>query len=351
VGITISENISLKDFTTFRIGGPARYFVRVTSIEDLTDALVFAQEKNLRFFILGGGSNIVMSDAGYDGLVIKMEIQGITCVYHEEVLPHEAEVTVGAGENWDTFVAYTAEKNLHGVENLSLIPGTVGAAPVQNIGAYGVEVKESIQWVEAVHRETGELRKFSNQECEFSYRNSFFKTIEGRNYVITRVCFFLKQTPNYSELNTQYKDISEYIKTSAVEIRELSVQKIREIVIDIRTKKLPSIKEYGTAGSFFKNPIIPKAEYEELCKQYPDMPGYPVKDQLIKVPAAWILDNLCGFKGYREGDVGVYKNQALVLVNFGSATFKDVSALAQKMIDAVKEKTKIILEREVEYIS
>jgi UDP-N-acetylmuramate dehydrogenase len=349
--VTISENVLLNTYTTFRIGGPARFFVVVKNILDLTDALVFAQQKGLPIFVLGGGSNIVMSDNGFDGLVIKNEITGITFqekADNPDVPENTTLVIAGAGEEWDAFVGTTVEKNLFGLETLSLIPGTVGAAPVQNIGAYGTEVKTTVRFVEAMHKETGELCTFTNAQCDFSYRNSFFKTPEGKKYVITRVGFILK---HHDKPNISYRDIQKYIEEHKLAEVDITLQKVRDIVIDIRTNKLPSVKDYGTAGSFFKNPIIPKAEYEALLQQYPMMPHYPAGEELVKIPAAWILDNVCGFKGYREGDVGVYKNQALVLVNYGNATEKDVKNLAEKMIACVKEKTNINLEREVEYIS
>lgn len=337
------ENISLKEYTTFRIGGDARYFIHTKQIHDLQIAIAFAQSRNLPVFVLGGGSNILVSDDGFPGLVIKMEI--IDTIINEEK-KGEVIVSAGAGIMWDDLVAETVKNDLHGLENLSLIPGTVGAAPVQNIGAYGAEVKDSIEWVEALDQETGVMKHFSNAECQFKYRWSFFKTPEGKKYIITRVGFKLKKN---GELNTSYKDIAEYIKTNNV--TDLSLQKVRDIVIDIRTKKLPNIKEYGTAGSFFKNPIIKKSLYQELIKKFPELRSFPTDDpDTIKISAAWMLDNLCAFKGYREGDVGVYKNQALVLVNFGKGTAIDIKNLAQKMIDCVQKKTGITLEREVEYL-
>lgn len=340
--VTIQENILLKHYTTFRIGGPARFFVAVKNNIELTDALVFAQEKRLPIFVLGGGSNIVVGDEGFSGLVIKMEFSGIE--YGDEK-DGKIEVKVGAGEEWDTFVKETVGRGLHGLETLSYIPGTVGAAPVQNIGAYGSEVKTNIAWVEAMHIETGEFRMFSNVECEFTYRMSFFKKTEGRKYVITRVGFMLEK---HGSPNISYKDIQTYIKEN--NITEITLQKVRDMVIAIRTKKLPSVKDYGTAGSFFKNPILLKEKYQKLLTNFPEMPHYPVDGMNVKIPAGWILDTLCGFKGYRDQHVGVYKNQALVLVNFGDATSFDVKKLAQKMIDCVKEKTGIELEREVEYV-
>ncbi|MDQ3014262.1 MAG: UDP-N-acetylmuramate dehydrogenase [bacterium] len=350
----IQENISLKDLTTFHIGGPARYFVVVTSTEELKEAVAFAKEKLLQIFILGGGSNILVSDQGFPGLVIKIEIQGIET---REVDGNKVEVIAGAGEDWDQFVGKMVEHGLYGIENLSLIPGSVGAAPVQNIGAYGVEAKDSISWVEVLNIETGEVEKLSNAQCAFAYRDSIFKTPEGKKYIITRVAFSLSRE---GKLSTEYKDVAEYIKNNNVV--EINLQKIRDIVIAIRTAKLPDVRHVGTAGSFFKNPIIAEIQFNELKKQYPDLPGFTTASHpsfskegqgdgvSIKIPAAWLLDKLCGFKGYRVGNVGVYKTQALVLVNFNGATANEIFSLSEKMIACVKEKTNIILEREVHII-
>ncbi len=342
--MTITENILLKDHTTFRIGGPARYFVVVKSVEELREAITFAQEKNLAYFVLGGGSNVLISDAGFSGLVIKNEIMGI----QENILDtNTTEIIVGAGENWDAFVAYAVSHGLYGIENLSLIPGTVGAAPVQNIGAYGVEIKDTIQWVEVFDAQENMIKKFTNQECEFEYRDSVFKKVEYKKYIITRVCFLLKKN---GVVRADYKDIANYIESHALNISELSLKLMREIVIDIRTNKLPDVKAVGTAGSFFKNPIISQEKYNELKIKYQDMPSFPAANNNVKIPAAWLLDKLCGFKGYRDGDVGVYQNQALVLVNFGNASAQDILSLAEKMIACVKEKTGIELEKEVQII-
>ncbi|MBX4197929.1 UDP-N-acetylmuramate dehydrogenase [Candidatus Parcubacteria bacterium] len=337
------EHILLKDFTTFRIGGPARYFVAVKNTEELREAIQFAHSKQLPIFVLGGGSNVLISDKGFPGLVIKIEIKGIE---YKEREGEDVEVIVGAGENWDDAVGHIVSRGLSGLENLSLIPGSVGAAPVQNIGAYGAEVKDTISWVEVFNTETYTLEQCSKEQCQFDYRDSIFKKPEGKKYVITRVGFKLSKKPN---VNITYKDISNYISEHKVE--DLSIQKIRDIVIEIRTKKLPNLKEYGTAGSFFKNPVVLKEQYDELVKKYSGLPGFTgASHGDVKIPAAWILDTLCNFKGYRDGDAGVYKNQALVLVNFGSATAEDISSLSEKMIACVKEKTSITLEKEVQII-
>ncbi len=343
--MTITENISLKEFTTFRIGGPAKFFCAVKNIEELKAAVSFAKEKKLAIFVLGGGSNIVISDNGFAGLVIKIEISGI----EEKIIDsNTTEIISGAGEVWDELVAYAVNKNLHGIENLSLIPGSVGAAPVQNIGAYGMEAKESIAWVEAFNTETEQVEILKNSECMFAYRDSIFKKDIGKIYIITRVAFVLSKD---AALKTEYRDVAAYIQSHDLDSRTLTLKNVRDIVIDIRTNKLPDVKLVGTAGSFFKNPIIPVEKYEELKSNYPEMPNFPAGEQKVKVPAAWMLDKLCGFKGYRDGEVGIYKNQALVLVNYGNATAQDIINLAEKMIACVKEKTEITLEKEVQIIN
>lgn len=341
--MTIEENIPLAPYTTFKIGGPARFFIRVKNREELTQALAFAREKALSLFMLGGGSNILVSDLGFPGVVIKIEIMGRE---YNKSASGTTEVISGAGENWDSFVGETVARGLHGLENLSFIPGTVGAAPVQNIGAYGVEAKDTISWVEVTHSETGEMKRFSNGECTFSYRNSVFKTIEGKKWVITRVAFELSPS---RPLSTTYKDIQNYMLEAGK--AALTQQEIRDAVIAIRTRKLPDWTVIGTAGSFFKNPIIPRVHYEKLVTEFPGLPFFETahKDE-VKVPAAWLLDHVGGFKGVEHDHVGVYQNQALVIVNRGGATAHDVDTLAEEMKKTIEEKTGIVLEREVESV-
>ncbi|MES2437238.1 MAG: UDP-N-acetylmuramate dehydrogenase [Patescibacteria group bacterium] len=340
--MTIQENILLKEHTTFHIGGAATYFVEVSTIDELQKAVSFAKEKKLKIFILGGGSNVLVSDSGFEGLVIKIVIKGREL---KELGEGKVEVVAGAGEEWDAFVGFVVDQNLFGLENLSYIPGSVGATPVQNIGAYGSEVKDTISWVEVFNSESNELEKFTNEQCKFAYRDSYFKKSEGKKYIIIRVAFLLSRN---GKLSTDYKDVKDYIATN--NIFDLTLQKVREIITAIRIKKLPDVKLIGTAGSFFKNPIVPIQHYKDLLELYPTMPHYVLDTETVKVPAAWILDNLCGFKGYRDGEVGVYQNQALVLVNFGGGNADQVAELAEKMIACVKEKTKIVLEKEVQYI-
>lgn len=336
----IQEKISLKEFNTFRIGGLARYFCIVKNTDDLIEAINFSKKNKIPYFILGGGSNILISDEGFQGIVIKMEIMGIE--YKED--GNKTKVTVSAGENWDSFVDKIVERGLYGIENLSMIPGTVGAAPVQNIGAYGSEVKDTVESVHVLDVKNDEYVDLSNTDCKFSYRNSIFKE-DPRRYVIISVTFILNKK---GKLNHQYKDFDEYF--SFKKIKEPTLKQTRQAVMDIRARKLPDVREYGTAGSFFKNVIVSTSKAQELVAKYPEMIVHPVNDKKVKIPVAWILDNLCGFRGVKKGNVGTYKNQALVLINYGNATAKEIIDLAQKMVDGVYEKTGIEIEPEVEYV-
>jgi UDP-N-acetylmuramate dehydrogenase len=338
--MNLQEHVSLAPLTTFKIGGVARFFVDCATTAEIQEALAFAELRNLSIFILGGGSNILISDSGFDGLVIKISLSGII---EETIDENTIRVIAGAGENWDTFVAYTVSKKLYGIENLSLIPGMVGATPVQNIGAYGVEVKDTIDWVEVFDFKDKTLKKLSNTQCQFGYRDSYFKH-EGKGLVVTRVAFMLSKT---EKLSLDYKDLVNYFAEKKI---LATLESVRQAVIEIRTIKLPDIKILGTAGSFFKNPIIAKSAYEQLRKTYPEMPAFPIDAQTVKIPAAWLLDKVCGFKGTRRGAIGVYENQALVLVNFGGGTAAEIKHLAADMIFEVLDKTGITLEREVEYV-
>lgn len=339
--MTIQENIPLNKYSTFRIGGQARFFCVVKNEDELIEAIGFSKKKKVPFFILGGGSNILISDKGFAGIVIKMEMKGIEV---KEIDPKKVLVKVYAGENWDDFVGKMVDSGYYGVENLSLIPGTVGASPVQNIGAYGSEVKDTIESVYVLDTKKDEYVTLKNIECKFGYRYSIFKD-DPRRYVVISVNFILQKE---GKLNLEYKDVKEYF--SFKNIKEPKLKQVREAVVEIRTRKLPSIKEYGTAGSFFKNVVTSPAKAKELLTKYPDMILHEVNDKKVKIPLAWILDHVCGFKGVRIGDAGIYKNQALVLVNYGKATAADITNLAQKMVDAVYEKTGIEIFPEVEWV-
>lgn len=332
----IEKDKSLKEMTTFKIGGRAQFFCAVQSESDLEEAVKFAKENSLQFFVLGGGSNILISDKGFEGLVIKMEMMGIEFAGEK--------VNVKAGEDWDNFVNETVKRGLYGLENLSLIPGTVGAAPVQNIGAYGSEVKDTIESVRVFDTMKGEFRDFSNSECQFEYRNSIFKR-KDNPFIIVSVTFVLKKN---GQVNIDYKDLQEYflLKNNF----KPSLTEVREAVISIRTAKLPDVRNVGTAGSFFKNPFLLHAQANELKKKYPELPIYTFNDESVKVSLAWILDKVCGYKGATKGNVGTYKNQALVLVNNGNATAEEIKEFAHEIKRVVKEKTAIDIEEEVQYV-
>lgn len=335
----LKENIPLSDYTTLKTGGVARFMVTVSSVEGLSEATDFAKEKNLPILIVGGGSNLLIPDEGFSGLVIKINLLGLE---YADVGEGKIELMCGAGEIFDDVILDTVERGFWGMENLTSIPGTVGATPIQNVGAYGVEIKDLVIKVEAYHLPTNTLKFFSNSECKFGYRDSFFKTDEGKDYVITKVFLALSKNPNpkidYADLKLGLKD------------KEVTLTTIRKVVKEIRGKKFPDWSVVGTAGSFFKNPIIPKELGEKLQAQYPGLSTYPVDENNLKIPLGFILDKVCGLKGFREGEVGLYKEQALVLVNYGKATTEDIKKFAEKISIIVEEKTGIKIEPEVRFV-
>lgn len=337
----IEENVSLKSLSTMKTGGEARYFCRASSIDELDEAFQFVRDKKLRYFILGGGSNLVFSDEGFDGVVIQPNIEGMEFKNEEE----DVFVTAGSGIVWDDLVRKTVEKGLYGLENLSLIPGNVGASAVQNIGAYGAEVESVIQEVVAYNVETRSMKIFFHDECLFAYRHSFFKTPEGKKYVITQVVYKLSKK---EKVKSVYESLQK--KLEEKNIFSPTLHDIRETVIAIRKEKLPYENGLGSAGSFFKNPTVAQEHCQELLKKFPAMPSFVIDDTRVKIPAGWLIDNVCGMRGTREGDVGCYEKQALVIVNYGNATAREIKQFAEKIIACVKEKTGIVLEREVEYV-
>lgn len=329
--VNILENIALAPLTTMRVGGNARFFAEVTTVDALVEALDFVHEKNLGIFILGAGSNTIFSDSGFNGLVIKIAISGITY--------EGSRVTAGAGVAWDDLVRDVVEHNLWGIENLSLIPSSVGGAAVQNIGAYGVEARETIYSVDVFDIEKKEIKTFLNKECEFGYRESIFK--KNKNFVVVSVTFDLSK---HGAPRIEYEDVKKYfIETGAV---IPSLAQIRAAIVGIRTKKMPQ-PPLGTAGSFFKNPIIGTEQYEGLKKTFPEIKAYPQGDNTVKLAAAWLLDHVGQWRGTRRGDAGVHENQALILVNYGSATASEMLKLADDMKKDIKEKTDVTLEEEV----
>ncbi|CAG5009482.1 UDP-N-acetylenolpyruvoylglucosamine reductase [Dyadobacter sp. CECT 9275] len=332
-------NASLHQYNTFGLHAKAKVFVEARSVKDLIEILEAKEWKSLPRFILGGGSNVLLT-GDISALVIHNRIDGIveTAADEEHVRLH-----VGAGEMWHDFVMYCVSKEYAGVENLSLIPGTVGAAPMQNIGAYGMEVKNVIETVEAIEMETGDLRIFSNQECQFGYRESIFKKELKGKYIITGVNFVLNKIPQY---HIEYGDISKTLEEHGV--KELSLRAVSNAVISIRRSKLPDPAQIGNAGSFFKNPEISLGDYERIKSKYPEIPGYPT-DLGVKVPAGWLIEK-SGWKGYREGQVGVHTRQALVLVNYGGGTGDQIRMLSQKIQDSVESKFEIRLTPEVNLV-
>lgn len=369
--LNIRENEPLARYTTLKIGGTARYFVVVVSIDELKEAVLFARKKALPLFVLGGGSNMLIADGEIDALVIKMEIQGVKWIFpgfsifnFQFSKSKDRVAVVGAGESWDAFVAETVEKGLWGLENLSGIPGTVGASPVQNIGAYGVEVKDSILWVEVFDVRTGKLVKLSNEECGFSYRDSIFKQEKGRSLIVLNVAFALQKN---GIPRLEYKDIKENFKLQIESVKQekaveqITIQEIRKAVLEIRAGKFPDLAVYGTAGSFFKNPIISQEKFDELKKKFPGLPGFKAHGtgenetntkppRKVKVPLAWILDHICGMKGYSKGNVALFERQPIVVVNTGHATAEEITAFTNSVMRCVKEKTGIDVDCEVQKI-
>lgn len=333
----LKSNTSVLQYNTFGIDVLAKYFSSFNNLEELKELLNTKEFKENNQLILGGGSNILFTK-NFDGIVLKNNIKGIEVVNETE---HDVYLKVGAGENWHQFVLHTIENNFGGVENLSLIPGNVGASPMQNIGAYGVEIKDVFHELEAIHKETGELVKFDNKSCEFGYRESVFKNKVKNQFVITSVTYKLSKNPVF---NTSYGAIEKQLEENKV--KELSIKAISDAVIQIRQSKLPDPNQIGNAGSFFKNPIISKVKFEDIKKNYPNIASYPIDELRVKVAAGWLIDTL-GWKGKTYGNYGVHKNQALVLVNYGGAKGEDVFNLSTQIIQSVKENFDIQLEREV----
>ena len=334
--LTILENYPLDSLNTLGLRASARFFVSVTSIDELQQALRFARNKQLDVVPLGGGSNVVLNDP-VDALVIAINLLGREVVSQNK---RHIRVKAGAGENWHEFVLWTLAQNAWGLENLSLIPGTVGAAPIQNIGAYGVEIRDSFVALEAVHVESGELKTFSASDCAFGYRDSVFKGELRDQFIITSVTFNLDSqlTPRLQYGHLQNL-LDERLKGAVPTAMDIS-----QAVCDIRQQKLPDPKDLGNAGSFFKNPIVSAAKLHSLRHSYPDIVAYPAGEQW-KLAAGWLIDQ-AGLRGIREGDLGTYRHQALVLVNHGHATGKDVVEFSAMIQTTIMNKFGVQLERE-----
>jgi UDP-N-acetylmuramate dehydrogenase len=331
---------SLKKLNTFGIEAKAKYFFEFNSQKELQEIIADKSYSPYEKMILGGGSNILFTK-DFDGLVLQNKIKGIEIIKEDG---DEVYVRSGAGEVWHHLVLYCIDKGLGGIENLSLIPGTVGAAPMQNIGAYGAEVKDVFINLEAVSLKDGQIKTFSKEACQFGYRESIFKKALKGEYVITSVTLKLNRKPEY---NTSYGAIKTTLEEMGV--KELSIKAISDVVCHIRQSKLPDPVKIGNAGSFFKNPEIPEKKYTELLTTYPNMPCYKTIPGMVKVPAGW-LNEQCGWKGKVVGQTGVHKNQALVLVNYGNAKGEEVKKLSEDIKRSVKEKFGIELETEVNIV-
>lgn len=330
----IKENVLLGQYNTFNINATARYFAAIDSIATLQAILSDKKYKTMPTLILGGGSNILFT-RDVEGLVIHNQILGVEKI--DENSDH-VFLKIGAGENWHQLVLYCIKNNYAGVENLSLIPGTVGAAPIQNIGAYGVELKDVLFEVHTVDIQKNTPCVFKNSECEFGYRDSIFKNALKNRHIITHVVLRLNKKPIF---HIEYGAIKEKLKG-----KNISIKSISDAIIQIREEKLPDPKKNPNAGSFFKNPIVSEEIFLSLQKKYPDMPYFKEKNNDVKVPAAWLIEQ-CGFKGKRFGKVGVHEHQALVLVNYGGASGSEIKKLSETIQQAVQDKFKIHIAAEV----
>ncbi len=332
----LEQNKELLPFNTFGLAAKAAHYAVVSSTSDVRAAI----QGGIRpIRVLGGGSNILFTQ-NMEGLLLKNEIMGKEIVRR---WPNRVHVRVGGGENWHQFVQWAVENNLGGIENLSLIPGTVGASPIQNIGAYGVEIKDVFVRLRAIDLETGKERVFNQKECAFGYRDSIFKREAKGRYLIKEVVFSL--TTQQHRINTSYGDISKTLETLGITTPP-TIADISRAVVYIRSIKLPDPQKIGNCGSFFKNPELPAAVLTDIRREYPQAPGYDLPDNRVKIPAGWLIEQ-CGWKGKRVGNTGCYEKQALVLVNHGGATGSEALQLARDIIASVKARFGVELEPEV----
>lgn len=333
----IEENYSLEKHNTFHLPVKSRWFMEYGNEEELERVLKDEYFQECLSLHIGGGSNLLFLN-DYNGIILHSAIKGITVTRETD---EHVFVRVGAAEQWDDVVACAVSKGWGGIENLSLIPGEAGAAAIQNIGAYGAEIKDVIYNVETYHQFTFEKRIFTNEACLYGYRSSFFKNEQNAPHIVTHITLCLDKHPKFS---VNYKGLSEELAGS-----ELTLAAVREAVIAIRRRKLPDPEELGNAGSFFMNPIIPAEQFNELKAQYPEMPSYPAGEGKVKVPAGWLIEQ-CGFKGKSHGPVGVYEKQALVLVNLGDARGDEIAMVAESIRAAVKDRFGIEIMPEVKYV-
>ncbi len=335
MGFTIEADVDLKPMNTFGVNATSKQLIRLCAEHELSDILRYAAVYQGKVLLMGGGSNLLFTK-DWDGLIVKIETKGIELLDEDDDYVY---IRAQAGELWDDLVDYCVKRGYGGIENLSLIPGTVGSSPVQNIGAYGVELKDVFYLLEAVSLKTGEFREFNRSECQFGYRYSIFKGEYKGVYLILSVVFKLSKHPKF---NISYGAIREEIDKLQI---PLNINSIRKAVINIRRSKLPDPDEIGNAGSFFKNPVITETQFNLLKNKFPDI-RYFTAENGYKLAAGWLIES-CGWKGYREGDSGIHNNQALVLVNFGNATGYQIKSLANKISDSVFVKFGVQLEPEV----
>lgn len=338
----MKNNVNLLPFNSFGFNAMAKHLVEINDINELRQLTQTPEFKNEKHLILSGGNNILFTSDLFDGIVILMNNKGIE-VIHED--GDDVIVRAQAGEDWPEFVKQMVSQGLFGVENLAHIPGKVGAAPVQNIGAYGMELKDSFLQCEAMNLTTGKIQIFAKEACMFGYRESIFKNELKGQYIIVSVDFQLSKK---AELKLEYGNIKSYLEQNGIAIPTL--QQLHDAICAIRDAKLPDVKKIGNAGSFFKNPVIPSEQFNRLQQQYPDIPHYDEPDGMVKVPAGWLIEK-AGWKGWRDEHVGVYDKQALVLVHYGGGTGHDIVALSEKIQKSVEEKFGIQISPEVNFAS
>lgn len=334
--MNILENYSLLNKNTFHVSATAKYYAEAATIEEFENIVDFALHRNEKILILGGGSNILFTK-NFDGLIIKPINTGI------EILEENSEyflVEIGSGQAWDSVVSFSIDMDLYGIENLVAIPGNSGAAPIQNIGAYGVELKDVFDSLYGYDIHEDKWKILSNSDCKFSYRYSIFKDELKARFIIYSIRLKLFKE---KKVNLNYSNLREYFQD---DIELINSKKVAEVIRNIRERKLPSTDVYGNAGSFFKNPIIAKELYENLKAEYDSLPSFKIDDFNYKIPAAWLIEQ-CGFKGLKKGNVGCYKNQSLVIINYGNASGNEILDFAMQICDAVKNKFYIELVFEV----
>ena len=333
--MNIINSHSLLNYNTFKIDVAAKFFTTIYTEDDLYKLLIYKETKKEEKFVLGGGSNILLTQ-NMNKLVIYNQIKGIKVIQEND---KKITIEVGGGEKWDDVVSWSTNRNLYGIENLSLIPGSMGAAPIQNIGAYGCEIRDTFKQLEAIHLETHEKIIFTQSDCQFGYRDSIFKNKLRNQFIITKVQLELMKI---KKINIEYKGIKDKIKD-----RNINSNNIRETIISIRKNKLPNYLQLGNAGSFFKNPLINSIQLKKIQERYPNIPFYQANS--IKIPAAWLIEKL-NWKGYKENTCGVYQKHALILINHNYATGKEIQNLAKKIKKSVYNEFNIKLEEEVSII-